>query len=92
MENYKKYFKKFIVTNKKYIILGTILFYLHYLYWGSNIHTNEKLKSLINIWVSTSIFISFYSIYLQTNAYHESQNQLETNSFNSLFSNFYDNI
>jgi len=79
----------------KYII-GTIVFvvlvYLHILYWRSSLSSNEKFKSLLSIWVSTSLFISLYSVYLQTNSYHESQIQMETNNFNSLFSSFFDSV
>jgi len=79
----------------KYII-GTIVFivlvYLHILYWRSTLSSNEKFKSLLSIWVSTSLFISLYSVYLQTNGYRESQIQIETNSFNSLFNSFFDSV
>jgi len=79
----------------KYIlgfIILVVLVYLHILYWKSSLASNEKFKSLISIWVSTSLFISMYSVYLQTNSYHEAQMQLETNNFNNLFNNFFDSI
>lgn len=75
-----------------YSIIVIVLIWLHYLYWKSSIHTNEKVKMLISIWVSTSLFISFYSAYLQTNNYRESQLQLELNNFNNLFNTFFDGI
>jgi len=79
----------------KYIIgfiILAVLVYLHILYWKSSLSSNEKFKSLISIWVSTSLFISMYSVYIQTNSYRESQIQLETNNFNNLFNSFFDSV
>lgn len=73
-------------------IILVFLIYTHYLYWKSSLSSNEKFKSLINIWVSTSLFISMYSVHIQTNNYRDSQAQIEINNFNNLFANFFDSI
>jgi hypothetical protein len=75
----------------KYIIIIIIILILHYLYWISDFGLNSKFQTLVNIWVSLSLFAFVYSAYISNLSFTQQLIETQVSSFSTYFNQLYNN-